>query len=108
MPTWKGAPIMAGIPEVSDFVSGAASSSAILGLWVRWLIVRNDKQDVLLEGERRRLNDLSEKAIEAIVLNKAFLESHQSEISELGEVLATETTRILKVLEELSDAIKKT
>jgi|SRR5210317_1669662 hypothetical protein len=96
---------MAGLPEVSDFVSGAASSSAILGLWVRWLIVRNEKQDGQLESERKRLNDLSEKAIEAIVLNKAFLESHQAEISALGGVIASETAEVLRVLRVLSDEI---
>lgn len=93
------------LPEVSDFVTGATSASGILGVWVRWLIVRNDKQDSQLEAERARSNDLSEKAIEAIVLNKTFLESHQVELAALGGVISTEANEIKRKLEHLSDEI---
>lgn len=93
------------LPEISDFVTGAGSASGILGLWVRWLILKNERVEGDLKEERNRSNELQEKAIEAIILNKAFLESHQAEISSLGGIITAEAASIRKSLQSLEDEI---
>lgn len=101
---FKQAGLMA-LPEISDFVTGAGSASGILGLWVRWLILKNERVEGDLKEERNRSNELQEKAIEAIILNKAFLESHQAEISSLGGIITAEAASIRKSLQSLEDEI---
>lgn len=94
-------------PDVLNLITGAGGMGAIMWLWLtaekkeRSAIARK-----LEEGQdRERL--MTKQVIEALILNKRFLEDHRLEIENLGVKVADEVAKILAAIERAENVSKE-
>lgn len=87
-------------PDILAFITGAGGGIVTMWLWNR----SQSKTIEALETERQKVVD---QVIEALVLNKTFLEAHQGELSELGVTVKDELTKTRDTLKELIKGAKE-
>lgn len=97
--------ILASIPGVSEFITGVGSTAGVAGVFIWTLLKRVEKLENQLEAKDEKLGDLSEKAIEAIVLNKNFLEAHEAELGAIAQAIKDEAAKVERKMESLKNAI---
>jgi hypothetical protein len=91
--------------EIPSFLTGAGGAGMLGWLWLRNTLARNEKLGADLDASQDRERALTAKVIEALVLNKTFLETHQGELSGLGETLKLELGKVTEKLDDLSNEL---
>ena len=93
--------------EIPGIITGAGGTAAIGWLWLKTTL--KDKQDLVqkLEVSDSRERELTAKVIEALLLNTAFLESHQGNLSGFGVIIKEEVERLSASLQSLSNELLK-
>jgi hypothetical protein len=91
--------------DIPGFLVGAGGTASLGWLWLRTTL--SDKKDLVrdLKESDAREREVTAKVIEALVLNKTFLESHQGELSGLGDTIKDEMQKITSSLQSLSNEL---
>ena len=94
--------------EVINLVTGAGGAAALMWLWLSSL--QKEKASLIKEVNElhQRERDRTEKVIEALLLNKQFLEDHRGEFSKLGDTIEAEFRRIEETLKQIACETPKT
>ena len=88
--------------EIINLLTGAGGSAVLMWLWLS--SEKKEKASLIEEINElhQRERERTEKVIEALLLNKQFLEDHRGEFSKLGETIEVEFKRIEETLKSIA------
>jgi|14BtaG_2_1085337.scaffolds.fasta_scaffold53297_2 hypothetical protein len=93
--------------DLPGFLGGAGSTAAVMFFWLRSVIADRDTIQKKIEDSDHRERAMTAKMLEAIILNKTFLENHQGELSTLGQTIKEEVKTLVVKIETLADEINQ-
>lgn len=86
--------------EIINLLTGAGGSAVLMWMWLS----SEKKEKGELKGDlaeaTKREREMTQKVVEALLLNKEFLERHRGEFEKFGETVENELSKIADTLKE--------
>lgn len=102
------------ISEIPGIAAGSGTTATLGYFFIRGMIsekieLKKEKKELVqqLKDSDARERKNNNKVIEALILNKIFLESHEGELSGLGETVKDEMRKHALILQSISNELSR-